>query len=321
MATRGYFFHGVNVFVAGGPEAQAAVEARLGLFPAAKNKAPSELHFEFIRTKGNPPPAKPTGRGRAILEVECGEVLYFDESDELYLEFPGRGQSRCDMKSRVVTVWYPDSVAGDARLLGHSYFTIALAELLKREGLFMVHAAGLALDGKGLLVAGQSGSGKTTLTLAMVRAGFGFMGDDTLFLAAAPGGMRVLAFPDEADITEQTAGFFPELQAWPGALRPDGRRKKALGVAQTYGIRPCWECAPSALVFPQPAGSGESVLTAMPPSEALVQLVCNVLRTEPLSSQAHLDALAALVKSSRCYRLQTGRDFDSLSQLLRTLIE
>ena len=40
------------------------------------------------------------------------------------------------------------------------FLTIALTELLKREGLFMLHAAGLEVGGKGLLVAGQSGSGK-----------------------------------------------------------------------------------------------------------------------------------------------------------------
>ena len=57
----------------------------------------------------------------------------------------------------------------------------------------------------------------------------------------------------------------------------------------------------------------------MPPSRSLAcSLVCNVLRTEPRSSQAHLDALAALVNSAPCYSLQTGRDFASLPTLLRS---
>ena len=142
---------------------------------------------------------------------------------------------------------------------------------------------------------------------------------------ASPGeisrGLRVLAFPDEAGVTEQTAGFFAELRSLGGRPPPGGRKKKPLGVAQTYGVKPCWECEPAALVFPQPSASDRSVIAPMPASEALMRLVCNVLRTEPRSSQAHLDALAALVRGSRCYGLQTGRDFDKLVPVLRSLVE
>jgi hypothetical protein len=52
-----------------------------------------------------------------------------------------------------------------------------------------------------------------------------------------------------------------------------------------------------------------------------MQLVCNIVRTEPRSSQGHLDALAALVRNSRCFRLQTGRDFDRLPALLRSIMD
>jgi len=326
MTTRGYLFHGVNVLISGEAEIQAALEARLGQFPTGRREGRPDLHFNFVNTGGSQTAARPAGPGRSILEAPEGEVTYFDGLDQLYIEFAGCGRSLCDLKSRGVTVWYPQSATGDAWLLSHPFFTIALAEMLKREGLFMVHAAGLAVGGKGLLAAGQSGSGKTTLALMLVRAGFGFMGDDTVFLrqpgaGGDSGGLRVLAFPDEVDVTEQTAGFFPELQGWPGPGRPSGRKKKPVGVAQIYGVKPCWECEPAALVFPQPSVSDQSVIAPMPRAEALVQLVCNVLRTEPRSSQAHLDALAALVRSSRCYRLQTGRDFDKLATNLRTLVE
>jgi hypothetical protein len=134
-------------------------------------------------------------------------------------------------------------------------------------------------------------------------------------------GLRVLAFPDEVGVTEETAGFFAELRTLPGPPRPGGRNKTPLGVARTYGVKPCWECEPAALVFPQPCASARSVIAPLPASEALLRLVCNVLRTEPRSSQAHLDALAALVKGSRCYSLQTGRDFDELPRVLRLLVE
>jgi len=326
MTSHGYLFHGLNLTITGGAEVQAALGARLGQFPSGRLQGRPDLRFDFVKMTGSQPVVRPAGVGRPILEVGAGEVVYFDDLEQLYLDFPGCGRSLCDVRNRHATVWYSESAAADAWLLSHPFFTISLTELLKREGLFMVHAAGLAVGRKGLLLAGDSGSGKTTLTLMLVRAGFGFLADDTVFLSASvPGeisrGLRVLAFPDEAGVTEQTAGFFAELQSLPGRPPPGGRNKKPLGVAQTYGVKPCWECEPAVLVFPQPSGSDQSVIAPMPASEALMRLVCNVLRTEARSCQAHLDALAALVRVSRCYSLQTGRDFDKLVSALRSLVE
>jgi len=55
--------------------------------------------------------------------------------------------------------------------------------------------------------------------------------------------------------------------------------------------------------------------------EILRELAPNVLLTEARFSQAYLDALAALVRQSHCYRLETGRDFEALPLLLRGLVE
>jgi energy-coupling factor transporter ATP-binding protein EcfA2 len=185
----------------------------------------------------------------------------------------------------------------------------------------MVHAAGLAVAGRGLLVAGQSGAGKTTLALALLRAGFDFLADETVFLAGEKNALRILAFPDEADVTAQTLGFFPELHRLMRSPKPKERPKQAFCSTRAYGVAPCWDCVPEIIVFPQPAGCHQSILTPMPKAEALMQLVCNVVRTESRSSQAHLDALAGLVKNSRCFRLQTGRDFDRLPALLRSVMD
>jgi hypothetical protein len=45
-----------------------------------------------------------------------------------------------------------------------------------------VHAACVALDGRGVLLCGDSGAGKSTLSYACARAGWTYMGDDSSFL-------------------------------------------------------------------------------------------------------------------------------------------
>ncbi len=322
MNTRSYLFHGLKLTISGEEGILTALECRLGHFPAARPGAPSHLRFEFQQDSDPRHHAieQPSGPNRRVLEMRGGQVLYFDASHQLYINFPGRSRALCDLDTGEARISYPESEADNTGLLAHACFTVALAELLKRHGLYMVHAAGLSLDGKGLLIAGASGAGKTTLTIALLGAGLGFLGDDTLFLCAGANGLRALAFPDQIDVTAHTASFFPELQHLARVPSPEGGRKQSFNHARFFGAIPSWECSPAVLVFPQFARTSESVLTPMPKDAALLELVCNVFRTEAYSAQAHLDALAALVDQCLCLRLHTGRDFDAVRALLRSVL-
>jgi hypothetical protein len=322
MNTRAYLFHGLRLRVSGGKAVLANLHARLGRFPEQTHHGAADLQFEFhhVGDASHHTVARPAGVGRSVLEPGLGELVYFDQTQLLYLEIPGHGRALCDARSGRVQVSYPRAAGKDLWLLSHPLFTIPLAELLKRRGLYMLHAAGLAVAGKGLLVAGQSGAGKTTLALALLRAGFDFLADDTVFLSREGKQLRILAFPDEVDVTAETLEFFPELRPLAQSSKPKGRPKRAFCTTRFYGVAPRWECVPGTIVFPKPAGLGMSVITPMPKAEALMQLVCNVLRTDPHSSQSHLDALADLVRDSRCFRLQTGCDFDQLPALLRSVM-
>jgi hypothetical protein len=246
-------------------------------------------------------------------------VLYDDAEDSLYLEYGPRLRVLCEPERGRARLAALEPAEEDLWPLSHPLFTLPLVELLKRRGLYAVHAAGLSEGGRALLLAGHSGSGKSTLTVALVRAGLGFLGDDTLLLSRRPEGLRILAFPDEVDLTDESVGFFPELEFRMNGAR-EGWRKRQLRADQVYAAEVVWECEPGILVFPQVAGTADSVLEPLDPGEALFELAPNVLLTEPRSSQAHLDALAGLVAASRCYRLATGRDLDGAVRLLRGLL-
>ncbi len=55
---------------------------------------------------------------------------------------------------------------------------VAIAAWLATQGSFVMHAAGVAIDGRGILLIGAGGRGKTTTALAAVQRGFDYLGDD-----------------------------------------------------------------------------------------------------------------------------------------------
>jgi hypothetical protein len=206
-------------------------------------------------------------------------------------------------------------------MASHPMLTLPLIDHLKRHGRFSLHAGCLSRAGEGLLLAGTSGAGKSTLTLALLRAGFDFLGDDLVFLTTGPDGVRALAFPDEIDVTDETIRFFPEMAYLLATPRATGWPKRQVRPENLYGSTVVCECRPRVLVFPRITGQSTSAITPLERGLAFMEIIPNILLTDPDSSQAHFDSLSALVEQCECYRLEAGTDLDEAVDLLRTVMD
>ncbi|MDP9332708.1 MAG: hypothetical protein M3Q30_05275 [Actinomycetota bacterium] len=255
---------------------------------------------------------------RVVYEGPDGELRYFDVGDRLVADYARRVQ--IDVHPRAG--WAHLAVTGrnpaDLMLAAYPLFTVSLLEVLKRRGRFALHAACLARDGCGLLLAGASGSGKSTLAAALARDGFDFLGDDTVFLDAT--GRAVFAFPDELDVSDATVEMIPELSWLRRRAKRPGRQKHAV-LADVLGGRTVLECMATALIFPRVARAADTFLEPIGPADALRELLPNVLLTEATGSQAHLDVLGRLAREVPAFRLSTGRvlaeAMETLAPLLR----
>lgn len=276
-----------------------------------------------IRGPGADPdwPERPDGVGRPVYDSPSEPVEYFDATDELFIDYRGLARMRSAPAEGRIEVAITGTDAVDAVLGTHPLFTVALLDTMKRFGRFSLHAATLGRRGRGVVVPGSSGAGKSTLTVTLVRAGFEFVSDDTVFLDPTREGIWVSGFPDEIDVTDRTVSMFPELGHLSGeGLRP-GRDKFSFRVDDVYGVSPLSGCRPAVLVFPQVVSVTAPELEPLSPSEALLQLMPNLLATDPVATQTHLDALAQLVRTVPCYTLRPGSDPDATATCIAALVD
>ncbi|MGO8871771.1 MAG: hypothetical protein ACLQPH_10295 [Acidimicrobiales bacterium] len=264
--------------------------------------------------------AAPTGTGRPVYDAPGRPIEYFDRSDELYVDFEGQVTLRCEPSKGIIRIVVTGTDPADRVTAAHPLLTVALLETVTRFGVFPLHAACLSLDGRGVLVPGSSGSGKSTLSVTLVRAGFEFLSDDTVFLTGHAASIRVSGFPDEVDVTGHTVSMFPELSYLAGTpLRP-GREKYSFRVEDVFGVSAVRHCEPVALVFPRVGGRPSPLLEPLAPAEALFELTPNLLLTEPVATQAHLDMVGGLVRGVPSYAFRPGPDPDAAAACIAELM-
>jgi hypothetical protein len=318
-----YLVQGVRVELRTPDEAVSeALHYRLRAFHTVYAEPPQYV-FEYVSVTAaeleriEPPAGEHV---RVLNRSEVSEVLYEPGTDLLYLSSRHRMKTLCQANAGLCRVFYPAAELTNLWRLTHPMFTLPFVDCLRRSGRYTVHAAGLCVDGKGLLFPGESGYGKTTLTLALLRAGYGFLSDDLVLLERAGERIRMLGFPDEIDVTEDTARMFPELApVLELPARPDWP-KRQVSAPEVYGADFVAACEPAAVVCPRIAYSDQTRLEPLSPQEAFFELVPSVHLTEQRASQAHLDLLGDLLRQVPCYRMHTGRDLAALPGHLAELI-
>ena len=317
---RSYHFHGIEVSVSCSNTIASALDTHFRLLGSiAQPTASIVFNFQTVSDKDCHAVEKPESSGTPFYEFESGEALYFRGTDQLYLNFGDGVRVLCRPSSGDATFSVIESDPVNLFMATHLMFTIVLVEMLKRQGCYSVHAAGFCKNGKAILIPGTSGAGKSTLAITLLRSGFGYLSDDMVFLRRNTAGLRVLGFPEDVDVSDQTIRFFPELKFLEGTAKTRGWSKNQVRADEVYGAELVGEAEPGAIVLPQIAHRDTSTLRRISPDEALVEIVSNVLLTESRSCQGHLNALTELVMNTPCYRLETGRDFDQIPTLLSGL--
>lgn len=197
----------------------------------------------------------------------------------------------------------------------------ALLLLVRRRGLYGLHASAVSRGGTGCLFAGPSGSGKSTQTYSLVRQGWEYLGDDALLLRATAGAVEALALRRDLLLDTHTIAY-PELAGREDAAVSSSTGKRRIVIGEIPGTV-INRCVPRLLVFPEIAASGRSRIVPLDRTEALARLAMQsaVLTLDREALPRHLHVLGSLVRQSATYRLLAGPDLKACPELAATLLE
>ena len=249
--------------------------------------------------------------------------LYVNEDDfTYYVAFGTIGLFSYNIKKGAAEGYLKEPEEINPNLISSFIFIFLLAELLKGKGLFLAHCSGVEKNGKGVIFPGFSGAGKTTSCIALIRQGFGFLGDDRPILRySKSGGLELLSFPEPVDVTDYTIQLFPELKNYRFFLDNRNLRKQSFIAEELYPGSTRDSCVPKLILFPEISANKKTSLELFPKSEALKTfLPHSLLAFDKDSARQHFDIIFDLIQSTDCYKVKLGADMQRLPALVESVL-
>jgi hypothetical protein len=116
-----------------------------------------------------------------------------------------------DLLRKKVTATVSARTVADRAFWDRILLPIAMGVMGPAVGVLPIHAACLAMGGRGVLIAGASGAGKSTLSVALAQAGFDFLADDWSYLALQQNELVAHGMSVPAKLLPDAVNYFPVL--------------------------------------------------------------------------------------------------------------
>jgi hypothetical protein len=183
----------------------------------------------------------------------------------------------------------------------------------------LLHAAGVGIDGTGVLLAGAGGSGKSTTTAACVLAGLQTTGDD--FVVVDPQRRRADALYDTIKLDDAALQTLP---AWQSAVanphRPaDQKARLHVGLARPAALAR-GGFALKAILLPHVAGAAHSSIAPASAAEALRALAPSTMFLLRGGARAAMLKTTALLRGLPAFHLALGRDPMEAASAIRSFL-
>lgn len=309
-----YALHGVPIeFTATDPRIAGRLQRQWAPFPAGPTSMapPVRINLAAVVTTPPAPDLPPVSEGPV--------VVYHRQGAQVIAYFRRWGRYDIDLEAGTV-----DGHMTEACLSAYGVFEdmiiIALAPLMRRRGLYTLHAFAAAVAGRAVLLVGDIGAGKTTTGINLLCHGSKLLANDSPLLRARPeGGVEVCAYPGLLSTYPDAIGWFAPLHnVFDRTERLDSSAKLSFAADDIWPD--VWQAAatPGVLLFPQVApGLTASTLQPLAPFTALQRLVGQSIENwDEATIPTHLRLLRMLVDQAPAYELHLAPDLDRIPALI-----
>lgn len=202
-------------------------------------------------------------------------------------------------------------------------FYMVLGAMYNYSGYEVIHAAAIAMNEQGILIAGSPGSGKSTLVLSCLNAGMGLLGDDVLFVAKDEGVVHVYAFPEDIGVRAGTTELLHNA-AYMKDLPEDERQKRPIDVQRHFRQQVVSSSPVRLLLFLNKKQRREEFLAeTLSPAQAvslLMQEYISQQQAKDGEADYMFDIFGDLAVQAPAYRLWlTSNTADNAAQVRRLL--
>jgi hypothetical protein len=189
--------------------------------------------------------------------------------------------------------------------------------MLERQRLTSVHAAGVALNGRGLLLFGDAGAGKSCLAFACAKRGWTLISDDGIALVRGIDDNIALGNPYHIRFRESAKVLFPELAAEPVSTTRNGEVSIELATPE-LPIMTARNCQVERVVILDRNGTDIAEIVPVHQGEAMRRLESELPLIDEEVQPARLASLRNLLRVDAC-KLRYG-NFDSAAEKLAELV-
>ena len=198
---------------------------------------------------------------------------------------------------------------------------LCLFIMLRPRGLYPLHGGALSQDGQGVLLVADSGHGKSTLSFGLVRAGWQYLSDDSIFLRHSSGNIEALAFRKNFGLLPEAQLQFPEIASvWRNQFTQED--KQCIPMDDIYPSQAVDHCYPRIILFPEIEDSPSSRLVEVDATQTLFELIGQsaLVTLEPQRATDHIELLKSLLHQCQTYRLFAGHDLRDHPPLLSNML-
>lgn len=184
---------------------------------------------------------------------------------------------------------------------------------LQDQGIQFIHAGLVAVNGHGVLFAGHGGAGKSTSSIACLRAGFKYLGDDFIGLRQDEGGTFTgYGLFATCLLNEHHIKRFPDLLPYAHKAHQEGEDKVVLYLGDAFPSSLADRTPIAALVLPRVVDSDKTRFRPASRFEALMAVAPTSVMYLPRPNATAFHRLATLVEKVPAYWLELGRNVDDI---------